>query len=238
MLGRASKGGKRLNVLRLLSPYLKTFVMIIFVELPSLWNYSLCEMIIFVKLSTSLWNDNFCWSSLFRIIVIYATNIMIIIELCWPGGNREGKLCELGQPSAWAGGLSGEKSRLRLDLIFSFSKQVINVYAPDLMSRRPVMVFIHGGGFFAGTTINFTSNRCSLMFLFCHLSWKLWWSLNFKKRFVKSFHQFQILLQGLVQAEFMDLTIWLLRRLCWSQSITGAARSKKVAMRMILIDDC
>lgn len=28
---------------------------------------------------------------------------------------------------------------------------VINVYAPDLTSRRPVMVFIHGGGFFAGS---------------------------------------------------------------------------------------
>ena len=31
-----------------------------------------------------------------------------------------------------------------------FPTQVINVYAPDLATRRPVMVFIHGGGFFAG----------------------------------------------------------------------------------------
>ena len=41
---------------------------------------------------------------------------------------------------------------------------------------------------------------------------------------MRSFDQYQIILQGPVQAEFMDLTIWLLRMLCWSQSITGAAR--------------
>ena len=41
---------------------------------------------------------------------------------------------------------------------------------------------------------------------------------------MRSVDQYQILLQGPVQAEFMDLTIWLLRMLCWSQSITGAAR--------------
>ena len=36
-----------------------------------------------------------------------------------------------------------------------------------------------------------------------------------------SFDRYQILLQDPVQAEFMDLTIWLLRRLSWSQLITG-----------------
>ena len=38
--------------------------------------------------------------------------------------------------------------------------------------------------------------------------------------------RYQILLQGLVRAEFTDLTIWLLRMLCWSQSITGGRRDE------------
>ena len=39
-----------------------------------------------------------------------------------------------------------------------FIRQVINVYTLDLNSRRPVMIFIHGGGFFAGQSINKSTN--------------------------------------------------------------------------------
>ena len=99
-------------------------------------------------------------------------------ELWWAGGHREGEHCNLGKPGAWTGGLPGEigkllfwcnmipvlvmvvdhclfqsKGAISSIYICFFSQQVINVYAPDLKTQRPVMVFVHGGGFFAGPNI-------------------------------------------------------------------------------------
>ena len=53
---------------------------------------------------------------------------------------------------------SKDRKKFILQNHLIFIRQVINVYTLDLNSRRPVMIFIHGGGFFAGQSINKSTN--------------------------------------------------------------------------------
>ena len=90
------------------------------------------------------------------------------------GGHWQGEHCAMGEHCPRSRGLPGERRKPNTWRILNgqwgsqknhsakpsliFIRQVINVYTLDLNSRRPVMIFIHGGGFFAGQSINKSTN--------------------------------------------------------------------------------
>ena len=90
------------------------------------------------------------------------------------GGHWQGEHRAMGEHCPRSRGLPGEKRKPNIWRILNghwgsqknhsakpsliLVRQVINVYTLDLNSRRPVMIFVHGGGFFAGQSINKSTN--------------------------------------------------------------------------------